>query len=145
MSKYNYEGPEKYRPLSPWGYFGYSLLFCIPIIGWIFWIVFAFSGKNINRRNYARSFFCHFLFGLLICMVVALIIHFNIALIRERLSNWKMPTTDEIVIIIDRWFPASGNLSDYTVTPPNTEGTATEQIAPEEETAAISVSSTDHE
>ncbi len=49
---------EKYRPLSPWAYFGYSLLFSIPLIGFIFLIIFSFNSRNINRRNYARSFFC---------------------------------------------------------------------------------------
>ena len=49
--------PEQYRPLSMWEYFGYSLLFNIPVVGFVFLIVFSFSGSNINRRNYARSYF----------------------------------------------------------------------------------------
>lgn len=49
---------EKYRPLSPWAYFGYSLLFGIPLIGFIFLLIFSFNSRNINRRNFARSFFC---------------------------------------------------------------------------------------
>lgn len=50
--------PSQYRPLSAWAYFGYNILFTIPIIGWIFLIVFAFDSSNINRRSYARSYFC---------------------------------------------------------------------------------------
>ena len=51
--------PEEYRPISMWGYFGYSLLFAIPIIGFIIICVFALGGaRNINVRNYARSYFC---------------------------------------------------------------------------------------
>lgn len=50
--------PDEYRPLSPWAYFGYGVLFSVPVIGLIFLIVFSFSNKNINRRNYARSYFC---------------------------------------------------------------------------------------
>lgn len=49
----------KYKPLSPWAYFGYNILFSIPVIGFILLIVFSFSNDNINRRNYARSFFCN--------------------------------------------------------------------------------------
>lgn len=58
MKWHDYAGPEQFRPLSAWAYFGYSILFVIPIIGWIFLIVFTFSGKNYNRRSFARSYWC---------------------------------------------------------------------------------------
>lgn len=50
--------PSQYKPLSPWAYFGYNLLFAIPLVGFICLIIFSFDNSNINRRNYARSFFC---------------------------------------------------------------------------------------
>lgn len=50
--------PPQYKPLGAWTYFGLSLLFSVPIVGFIFMIVFSFDSSNINRRNYARSFFC---------------------------------------------------------------------------------------
>ena len=53
--------PDKYKPLGAWRYFGYNILFSIPIVGIICLIVFACSGRNINRRSYARSFFCVFI------------------------------------------------------------------------------------
>lgn len=53
--------PPKYRPLNAWEYFGYTLLFSIPIVGFICMIVFAFNDSNINRRSFARSFFCSLL------------------------------------------------------------------------------------
>ena len=49
MNEGNYT--SQYRPLSPWAYFGYNLLFSIPILGFIMLIVFSFSNENINRRN----------------------------------------------------------------------------------------------
>ena len=70
MNKYGYEGEERFRPMSPWGYFGYSLLFSIPLIGLILLIVFSLNNENINRRNYARSFFI----GVLIAAVTLLIL-----------------------------------------------------------------------
>lgn len=70
MNKYGYEGEERFRPMSPWGYFGYSLLFSIPLIGLIMLIVFSLNNENINRRNYARSFFI----GVLIAAVILLIL-----------------------------------------------------------------------
>ena len=51
--------PMEYQPISMWGYFGYEILFSIPCIGWILLLVFAFGGtRNINVRNFARSYFC---------------------------------------------------------------------------------------
>lgn len=50
--------PDEYKPISPWGYIGYSILFMIPLIGFILLIVFSISDKNINRRSYARSQLC---------------------------------------------------------------------------------------
>ena len=63
--------PEEYRPISMWGYFGYELLFSIPCIGFILLIVFALGGtKNVNLRNFARSYFCF----LIIVVVLILIL-----------------------------------------------------------------------
>lgn len=65
--------PEEYKPLSPWAYVGYNLLFAIPLVGLIMLFVFAFSDKNINRRNYARSFFCVFLIAFIITVLTVLL------------------------------------------------------------------------
>ena len=62
--------PEKYRPLTAWGYLGYSILFAIPLIGFICLIVFSFSSSNINRRSFARSYFCVMIFALIVMLVV---------------------------------------------------------------------------
>lgn len=64
--------PEKFRPLSAWAYWGYTLLFCIPVVGFIFLIIFACSGKNVNRRSFARSFFCTLIVVLIIALILAL-------------------------------------------------------------------------
>ena len=64
--------PEEYRPISMWGYFGYQLLFSIPCVGFILLLVFSFGGsKNINLRNFARSYFCFFII-LIILLVLFL-------------------------------------------------------------------------
>lgn len=66
MAKVNYEGPEQFRPLGVWEYFGYSILYSIPLIGFIMMIIFSFNDSNINRRNFSRSFLC----GLLVFIAV---------------------------------------------------------------------------
>ena len=53
--------PREYKPISAWGYFGYNILFSIPIVGIICLIIFSFDSSNINRRSYARSFFIIYL------------------------------------------------------------------------------------
>ena len=65
--------PHKYRPLGAWKYFWLNVLFSIPVIGFIFLIVFACSGKNINRRSYARSFFCGLIIGLIVLAVIVVV------------------------------------------------------------------------
>ena len=51
--------PGEYKPISMWGYFGYEVLFSIPIIGFICIIIFSVGGTgNINLKNFARSRLC---------------------------------------------------------------------------------------
>ncbi len=47
---------RRYRPLGAWRYLGWSILFLIPVIGWIFLIYCAASNKRIARRSFARSY-----------------------------------------------------------------------------------------
>lgn len=62
--------PEEYRPISMWGYFGYTLLFSIPCVGFIAILIFAFGGaKNINLRNFARSYFCWLIIAFIWCII----------------------------------------------------------------------------
>jgi len=58
MAKITYQGSEQFRPLSPWAYFGYMFLFSLPVAGIILLIVYSFNDSNINRRNFARSYWC---------------------------------------------------------------------------------------
>lgn len=63
--------PEEYRPISMWGYFGYQLLFSIPCVGFILLIVFSVGGtKNVNLRNFARSYFCYIIIVAIIVLLL---------------------------------------------------------------------------
>ena len=68
--------PEEYQPLSPWAYFGLQILFAVPIVGFIFLIIYSINGSNVNRRNFARSYWCS-----LIIVGVVLLLVFLFALI----------------------------------------------------------------
>ena len=61
--------PPEFKPLGAWANFLLTVLFSIPIIGLIFLIIFSFSDANINRRNFARSYFC--MMVVMIVLVVA--------------------------------------------------------------------------
>lgn len=61
---------SKYKPIGAWGYFGYNILFSIPLIGFICLLIFCFSDSNINRRSYARSFFCAALLALIVVGII---------------------------------------------------------------------------
>ena len=53
--------------ISPWGYVGYSVLWTLPVLGWIIWIFACFS-KRENKRNYARSFILALIVSIVICL-----------------------------------------------------------------------------
>ena len=64
--------PYEFQPISMWGYFGYQILFMIPIIGFIILIVFALGGtKNVNLKNFARSYFCVTIIILVVVLIIA--------------------------------------------------------------------------
>ena len=70
----NYDPRFDYTPLGAWSYFLYTLLFSIPIIGFIFAIVFAVGGTNrINLRNYARSYFCWLLITVVLVIILLIV------------------------------------------------------------------------
>lgn len=66
--------PDEYRPISMLGYFGHEILFSIPIVGFIVLLVFSFGGtKNVNLRNFARSYFCFLIVIVIFAIIVAII------------------------------------------------------------------------
>ncbi len=60
---------DRYRLMSPWSYIRLSILYSIPVIGWIFMIVFSFS-SNINRRNFTRSYWYRVFAFIGICLIL---------------------------------------------------------------------------
>lgn len=70
MGRYGYNGPDEYEPLSPWSYFGHSILYSIPVLGIIVLIIQSIGAQNVNLRSYARSFWCGYV--ILAILVVAM-------------------------------------------------------------------------
>lgn len=66
---------EEFRPITMWGYFGYEILFSIPLVGFILLIVFSTGGtRNVNLKNFARSYFCYYIIVLVIVSILAAIL-----------------------------------------------------------------------
>ncbi len=56
-------------------YVGVTILFCIPIIGWLICIVWACGGcKNRNKRNYARAVLILTIIGVIIAVILSIVI-----------------------------------------------------------------------
>ena len=62
--------PAEYKPIGMWGYFGYEILFSIPVVGFILLIILSFAPKNKNVKNFARSYFCCLILGLVLTVVL---------------------------------------------------------------------------
>lgn len=69
-----YQLPSRYRLIHPWGYVGYTILFSIPVIGFILLIVFSLNREKLNRMYFARSYFCFLLLGILMSIVLAVVV-----------------------------------------------------------------------
>ena len=61
--------PKSYRPISAWGYFWLTVLYAIPVLGWLVLLINAIGSKNRNRRNFARSYFCALLLAVIIAVI----------------------------------------------------------------------------
>ena len=81
--------PEEYKPLSPWTYFLLNIVYAIPLIGIIVLIVMALGGTdNINKRNYARSFFCSLLVSAILILIFGSSILAIIQSLLEDMNAW---------------------------------------------------------
>ncbi|MBR1860618.1 MAG: zinc-ribbon domain-containing protein [Lachnospiraceae bacterium] len=66
--------PDKFKPIGMWQYFWLDVLFAVPIVGFVFLIIFAVGGGgNVNRKYFARSKFCVLILVLIIAAIVVAI------------------------------------------------------------------------
>ena len=66
--------PAEYQPIGAWAYFGWQLLFALPLVGPIMILVFSLGGtSNINLKNFSRSYLIGWLIALGIGLLVFLV------------------------------------------------------------------------
>ena len=70
---------SRYAVMSVGAYIGYSLLFSLPVIGWIICLVMAFTSKNLNKRNFAKAILIFMVIG----FVTSIILFFLFRLVSE--------------------------------------------------------------
>ena len=49
-----------------------GILYSLPLVGWIFLIVHAVGSQNLNRRNYARSYFCVYVLAIILGVLLTI-------------------------------------------------------------------------
>lgn len=105
MSKISYEGAKEFKPISAWGYVGYTILFAIPVIGFILMIIFSFSKKNINRRNFARQFWCYLLIAVILLVGSIALTRVGVGDLTKPLKQWS-PQIRQVIESIENIIPA---------------------------------------
>ena len=84
--------PDQFRVLSPWAYFGLQILYSIPIVGFVFLLIHTFSSGNLNRRSFARSYWCALLIiGGIALVVGVLALVFGVMLTPRAVTEFQMP------------------------------------------------------
>ena len=62
------------KSITSWGYVRRSILYAIPVLGWIVWLFSALFARNTNIKNHARSYFCAFVLALIIAIIAGAVI-----------------------------------------------------------------------
>lgn len=79
---------SKYEPVSALGFIGIMLLMCIPIVGPILTIVWAFGGcRKVQQRSFARASLFFMAIGLIITIFIGLKIKAFISSVNENLHE----------------------------------------------------------
>lgn len=66
--------PEEYKPVSVGKYIGYSILFSLPLVGFIMLLVTAFGGNtNKSLKNYARAMLVMMIIGVVLGIILGVV------------------------------------------------------------------------
>lgn len=96
---------DRYAPVSTKTFFYHKMLYSIPVIGWILCLVFAFTQKNVNKRNFARASLIGLLIGLVMLILVAILVISLAGMLVEELAGNVIGSTfgdmDQLTEILD--------------------------------------------
>ena len=77
--------PKSYRPISGWGYFWRTVLYSIPVLGWLILLFNAIGAKNRNVRYFARAPFCALLLAVILTVVAVIV---DLLLLKGAMLTW---------------------------------------------------------
>ena len=78
---------SEYSVMSVGAYIGNSILFSIPLIGWIICLVTAISSKKINKRNFARAMMVFLIIGIILAVAIYFVLGWAAGLITDALNE----------------------------------------------------------
>ena len=84
------ECPPNCKPIRPMGYIILNILYMIPVIGLIFILAHSASYKNLNRRNYARSYLIAIFLIILIIFALIYFLKIDFIGIIENIIGYKI-------------------------------------------------------
>lgn len=76
----------EYAPVSTGAFFGYKLLYGIPVVGWILCLIFSFTEKNVNKRNFARATLLALVLSLVVTCLLGLAVVKAAEVVVERVA-----------------------------------------------------------
>ncbi len=82
-------------------YIGYSLLFSIPLVGWIICIITAFGGSNLNKRNFARAMLVFLIIGVIVSILLFVVAGWVREAVLETAQGYISETTGGAVSGLD--------------------------------------------
>lgn len=78
-----------YSVMSTGSFMGSVLLFSIPVVGFIFMVVWACGGcKNRNKRNFARAYLLCALIGIAVAAIIATVFSLLGIPVVDRIQDW---------------------------------------------------------
>ena len=82
---------SKYEPITTKGYIGIMLLMCIPVVGFVLILIWAFGGcRKINKRNLARASLIMMVIGLILSLIAGFLIKSAVNNLMEQIGiNWE--------------------------------------------------------
>lgn len=79
--------PPEYQPMSPWGFFGWEIVYSIPIVGFIFLIINSIKKTNLSRRNWTLHFWIPAMIAAVVGVIVLIVALITGASIGEWFKN----------------------------------------------------------
>ena len=68
--------PKEYKPLGTSAYFWLSILYSIPVLGFIFVLILSAVPRNRNLKNFTRAILVFYLIAIIIALIAGIVIMF---------------------------------------------------------------------